>query len=264
MNNLPHSKRRFADTIINEEKERVKVLSIRWVVFVSIVLFITIGILITRTIQEAQIASKIPKIVSAESVVSSNELPEYSGSPYVIINNNIPIFDDNSFDVKKPFEYYSELDSLGRCQTAFANLCKELEPSESRSSISEIYPTGWNNQIYEQIDEGYLFNRCHLIGFQLTGENDNEKNLITGTRYFNVEGMLPFENKIREYIDETENHVLYRVTPIYTKKNLLADGVQIEALSVEDKGKRICLNVFVYNVQPGIVINYANGESKED
>ena len=262
MKNLPSVKRSFTETISKKERQRIRVFTARWMFIISIGFFLTLGFLADKTIRELLYASKTPKIAIAETVISSNELPNYTDSPYIIINNNIPVFDFVSIDLEKPFEYYSELDSLGRCQTAFANLCKELEPEENRNSIREIYPTGWNNQIYDDIDQGYLYNRCHLIGFQLSGENDNERNLITGTRYFNIEGMLPFENKIREYIDDTQNHVLYRVTPIYEQNNMLAAGVEIEALSVEDDGKGICLNVFVYNVQPGIEINYKNGESK--
>ena len=178
------------------------------------------------------------------------------------ITNNVSEEDYN----KKPFETYSELDSLGRCGVAYANICKEIMPEdgEKRQSISMIKPTGWKTTKYEGLVEGnYLYNRCHLIGYQLAGENANAKNLITGTRYFNVTGMLPFENMVDDYIEKYgNNHVLYRVTPIYEGNNLVASGVQMEGYSIEDKGKGVCFNVYVYNVQPGIEINYATGDSK--
>ena len=196
--------------------------------------------------------------------VSNISIPAYSGTDYDILNNNIPYFDPKEFQ-SEDFEEYSELDLYGRCGTAFANLCKELMPTESRGQIGHIKPSGWNQKKYPGIINSkppYLYNRCHLIGFQLAGENDNEKNLITGTRYFNVNGMLPFENEVREYIDQTNNHVLYRVTPVFEKNNMLAKGVIIEAYSVEDKGSGIEFNVFVHNIQPGIEIDYSNGESQ--
>ena len=199
-----------------------------------------------------------------ENSFDLNTIPPYTSEPYITINNNIPTFDDEEL-TSKSFEKYSDLDSLGRCGMAFANLSINTMPSanEERESISAITPSGWVNKKYSMIDGGYLYNRCHLIGYQLSAENANEKNLITGTRYMNTEGMLPFENKIAEYIRETQNHVLYRVTPIYTRNNLVANGVQIEAKSVEDKGKGICFNVYCYNVQPGIEIDYKTGESKK-
>lgn len=192
--------------------------------------------------------------------VSIEELPSYSGKPYIEINNNRPGFKKKE-KIRKSFERYSELDSLGRCGTAYANIGRDLMPTKKRGSIRRIKPTGWHTVKYDIVDGKYLYNRCHMIGYQLTAENDNEKNLITGTRYMNVEGMLPFENMVSDYVKETNNHVLYRVTPVFEGKNLLAKGVQIEAYSVEDKGKGICFNVFVYNVQPGINIDYATGES---
>lgn len=191
-------------------------------------------------------------------------IPNFSSEPYVVINENEPEFSQDDFTTKS-FEKYSELDFLGRCGIAFTNLSIDTMPSadEERESISSIEPSGWINKKYDIVDGGYLYNRCHLIGYQLSAENANEKNLITGTRYMNIEGMLPFENKVAEYIKETRNHVLYRVTPIYEGDNLVANGVQIEAKSVEDNGKGICFNVYCYNVQPGIEINYKTGESKE-
>ena len=189
-----------------------------------------------------------------------SEIPEYKDSPYVIINNNKPNFDEKDFTTKS-FEKYSRLDTKGRCGAAFANIGKETMPPEGdeRGEISSVRPTGWEQKRY---NGEYLYNRCHLIGYQLSDEDANELNLITGTRYFNVEGMLPFENQVAEYIKENQNnHVLYRVTPIFEGDNLLATGVQMEAYSVEDNGKGVCFNVFVYNVQPGIEIDYETGKS---
>lgn len=197
------------------------------------------------------------------SVVSSlEEVPAYSWSPYVEINGNQPDFSQDQ-ETTESFESYSELDSLGRCGTAFACIGEDLMPTEDRGSISEVHPTGWVQAEYDCVDGGSLYNRCHLIGFQLTGENANEKNLITGTRYLNVEGMLPFENLVADYIKETGNHVLYRVTPVFQGDNLVASGVTMEALSVEDAGEGVCFSVYVYNVQPGVEIDYATGESWE-
>lgn len=181
---------------------------------------------------------------------------------YTVLNDNMPEFseEDLSADV---FENYSELDSLGRCGQAFALLGRELMPDEERGSIGQVKPSGWHTVRYDDlISDKYLYNRCHLIGFQLAGENANEKNLITGTRYMNVEGMLPFENEVADYIRETGNHVLYRVSPIYEGDDLVARGVKMEAFSVEDSGDGVCFNVFVYNIQPGVVIDYATGESR--
>jgi len=190
-----------------------------------------------------------------------SNIPEYTNQPYVVINENQPDFSEEEL---KPvaFEKYSELDSLGRCGIAYACIGIETMPTEKRGDISAIKPTGWHTTKYNIVDGKYLYNRCHLIGYQLTAENANKKNLITGTRYMNVEGMLPFENQVAEYIDDTNHHVLYRVTPIFEGKNLVASGVQMEAKSVEDNGKGVCFNVYVYNIQPGVTINYASGESK--
>lgn len=190
-----------------------------------------------------------------------SDIPKYSDEPYVILNNNNPEFDKNDFTTKS-FEKYSELDSLGRCGVAYANIGKDLMPTEERENIGMIKPTGWHTIKYDIVDGKYLYNRCHLIGFQLTGENANENNLITCTRFMNTIGMLDFENQVADYIRKTNNHVLYRVTPIYEGNNLLASGVQMEAISIEDEGEGIKFNVFVYNVQDGISINYENGESK--
>lgn len=187
-------------------------------------------------------------------------LPEYSDSPYVIVNNNEPFFTENDMTADS-FEYYGELDELGRCTVAYASIGKDLMPTEKRGSIGSVKPTGWHTVKYDIVDGKYLYNRCHLIGYQLTAENANKNNLITGTRYLNVDGMLLFENMVADYIKETNNHVLYRVTPIFTGDNLLADGVLMEAESVEDNGEGISYNVFCYNVQPGVKIDYATGDS---
>lgn len=196
-----------------------------------------------------------------QTSISLEDIPEYSGEPYVVINGNNPGFTESDFKTAS-FEKYSDLDELGRCQVAYANIGKDLMPTEERGSISEVKPSGWENKKYDTVDGKYLYNRCHLIGFQLTGENANKKNLITGTRYLNVTGMLPFENQVADYIKETGNHVLYRVTPIFEDDNLVASGVLMEAESVEDKGEEICFCVYVYNVQPGVTIDYATGDSK--
>lgn len=199
------------------------------------------------------------------SVVSFDlaSIPEYSDNAYVVLNNNVPDFDESDYTTES-FEEYSELDSLGRCGVAFANICKETMPKEDdeRESISSVKPSGW---VQKKYNGEYLYNRCHLIGYQLTNENANKQNLITGTVYLNIEGMLPFENEIAQYIeDNPNNHVLYRVTPIFDGDNLVASGVQLEAFSVEDKGKGICFNVYCYNVEPGIIIDYKTGESYLD
>lgn len=194
-------------------------------------------------------------------ITNIDYIPEYTGEPYVELNGGIPLFDDSE-KVKDAFETYSNLDSLGRCGVAYANICPELMPTDERGEIGMIKPSGWHTVKYNDlIDGNYLYNRCHLIAFCLAGENANEKNLITGTRYLNVEGMLPFEIKVSSYVNQTGNHVLYRVTPIFDGNNLVANGVQIEAWSVEDSGKGICFNVYCYNIQPGIQIDYSSGDS---
>lgn len=195
------------------------------------------------------------------SSLSSDEIQAPSDKPYTELNGNIPTFASSPLTAVS-FERYSELDKLGRCGVAEACVGIEIMPTEERGEIGQIKPSGWHTVKYDIVDGKYLYNRCHLIGFQLSGENANEKNLITGTRYFNVEGMLPFENMVADYVKETENHVVYRVTPLYDGDNLVAKGVQMEAFSVEDKGEGICFNVFVYNIQPGIEIDYATGESR--
>ncbi len=193
-----------------------------------------------------------------------NEIPAYSGSASVAMNNNAPEFTVVEI-TRNSFESYGDLDELGRCTTAVACIGQDLMPTEERQSIGDVRPTGWEQNKYPGLvesDPPFLYNRCHMIGFQLTGENANEKNLITGTRYMNVEGMLPYENEVADYIDTTGNHVMYRVTPVFTGNNLLCDGVQIEAYSVEDQGKGVRFNVFCYNVQPGVAIDYSDGSNR--
>lgn len=193
--------------------------------------------------------------------ITIDEVPVYSGDPYVVINDNEPSFSSEELE-SDSFESYGELDDLGRCTIAFANLSSELMPQGERGSIGQVKPSGWQTARYDSVDGKYLYNRCHLIGWQLSGENANERNLITGTRYMNTEGMLPFENMVADHIKETDGHVLYRVTPIFVEDELVARGVQMEAYSIEDAGASICFNVFVYNVQPGIEIDYSDGSSR--
>ena len=199
--------------------------------------------------------------ISPTPSFSDDVLTVLSTETYEVRNENIPYFTDSEKSSLEVFEIYSELDSLGRCGVAYANICQELMPTEGRESISNVKPSGWQSIKIDSVDGGWLYNRCHLIGFQLAGENANEKNLITGTRYFNVTGMLPFENQVAEYVQETDNHVLYRVTPVFQNNNLVADGVLMEAYSVEDDGTGVCFCVFVYNIQPGVEINYLTGEA---
>ena len=187
-------------------------------------------------------------------------IPEYNGTPVITINDNKPSFTEDELKVQS-LEQYSDLDSLGRCGTAIALVGKETMPTEERGSIGMIKPTGWHTVKYDIVDGKYLYNRCHLIGYQLTGENANEKNLITCTRYMNATSMLKYENEVADYIEKTGNHVLYRVTPIFEDENLLATGAQMEAKSIEDNGAGISFNIFVYNIQDGITIDYKTGDS---
>ena len=191
---------------------------------------------------------------------SLEDVAAYTDQAYVAVNDNQPYFSEYDLTGQSD-EFYSELDGLGRCGTACARVGVDLMPTEKRESISQVKPSGWQNAKYDNVDGKYLYNRCHLIGFQLSGENANEKNLITGTRYLNVDGMLPFENMIADYVKETENHVMYRVTPVFEGDNLVASGVLLEAQSVEDQGEDLQFCVYVYNVQPGITIDYATGAS---
>ena len=191
---------------------------------------------------------------------SMENIPPYDGTPYVVLNDNQPSFtEEDMTDVS--YEFYSDLDELGRCGVTEACIGRDLMPTEKRGDISSVKPTGWVQNQYDFVDGKSLWNRCHLIGFQLAGENANECNLITGTRYLNVEGMLPFENLVADYVKETDNHVLYRVTPAFQGTELVARGVQMEAYSVEDGGDGVCFNVFCYNVQLGVEIDYATGDN---
>ncbi|MBO7196823.1 MAG: DNA/RNA non-specific endonuclease [Clostridia bacterium] len=206
----------------------------------------------------------ISLLCGCRQTVSLDEIPDYYGSACVEINGGSPFFTDNEItDVA--FERYSELDALGRCGVAFACIGIEIMPTEERGEIASVTPTGWeyggisNNNQYDFIGDGYVYNRCHLIGFQLAGENDNEKNLITGTRYMNIDGMLPYENEVADYVEESGNHVMYRVTPIYNGLDYVARGVLMEAYSVEDNGRGVQFCVYAYNVQPGVTIDYFTG-----
>jgi hypothetical protein len=218
----------------------------------------------TTTKTEETQSTDIPSQQSTVTGISIKDIPVYTGSgAYIAINDNIPFFSESDYTTIA-FESYSNLDSLGRCGVAYANICLEIMPTTERGSIGQVRPTGWHTVTYDIVEGRYLYNRCHLIGYQLSAENANTKNLITGTRYFNVKGMLPFENMVADYVKETNNHVLYRVTPMFDENNLVATGVLMEALSVEDKGEGISFNVFCYNVQAGVIIDYATGESTID
>lgn len=240
-----------------------------WKLTVSITLLICIIAIgyISQNVQNLNTNNTENIISNVKTSFDLSTIPEYTSIPHVEINNNIPYFTEEDYTTKV-FENYSDWDEFGRSGVAYANICKEIMPKENekRGEIGNIKDlSGWVQKRYDNlIKDKYLYNRCHLIGWQLAGENDNKQNLITGTRYLNTEGMLPFENQIAEYIDKNENnHVLYRVTPIYKESNLLANGVQMESWSIEDNGKGIHFNVYCYNVQPGIVIDYATGESYE-
>ena len=212
--------------------------------------------------QESQQVTSATDVPTGEgtSAFSLREIPAYSGTPYTEVNGNQPYFTEEELTTQS-FETYSELDSLGRCGVAYANVGQDLMPTEPRGEIGAVKPTGWHLVKYDNVDGKYLYNRCHLIAYMLAAENANPQNLITGTRYLNVQGMLPFETKVCDYVKNTGNHVLYRVTPIFDGDNLLADGVLMEAYSVEDAGEGICFCVFAYNVQPGIGIDYATGDN---
>ena len=213
---------------------------------------------------DAQSENGLPRAIQTGTPVSLADIPAYDGTSYIQLENNMPDFTEEEKKSTEAFERYSDLDSLGRCGQAYANICPELQPTEERGTIGNVRPSGWHTVKYNDlIDGNYLYNRCHLIAYCLAGENANEKNLITGTRYLNVDGMLPFEEKVDAYVKETGNHVLYRVTPIFEGDNLVASGVEMEGWSVEDEGAGICFHVYCYNVQPGIGINYADGTSWE-
>lgn len=212
--------------------------------------------------QESQQVTSATDVPTGEgtSAFSLREIPAYSGTPYTEVNGNQPYFTEEELTTQS-FETYSELDSLGRCGVAYANVGQDLMPTEPRGEIGAVKPSGWHLVKYDNVDGKYLYNRCHLIAYMLAAENANPQNLITGTRYLNVQGMLPFETKVCDYVKNTGNHILYRVTPIFDGDNLLADGVLMEAYSVEDAGEGICFCVFAYNVQPGIGIDYATGDN---
>lgn len=199
---------------------------------------------------------------SSPTSFSIDNIASFDEAAYITVNDNQPFFTEKEY-TSTAYESYGELDSLGRCTVATACIGTELMPTEDRTSIGSVEPSGWHSVKYDCVDGKYLYNRCHLIGYQLSGENTNEKNLITGTRFLNTKGMLPFENMVADYVNETDNHVMYRVTPIFEESNLLASGVLIEAISVEDSGEGICFNVYCYNIQPGIEINYLDGTSWE-
>lgn len=221
-----------------------------------------------QTLESSSDTQESQQVVSATDVpagegtssFSLREIPAYSGTPYTEVNGNQPYFTEEELTTQS-FETYSELDSLGRCGMAYANVGQDLMPTEPRGEIGAVKPSGWHLVKYDNVDGKYLYNRCHLIAYMLAAENANPQNLITGTRYLNVQGMLPFETKVCDYVKNTGNHVLYRVTPIFDGDNLLADGVLMEAYSVEDAGEGICFCVFAYNVQPGIGIDYATGDN---
>lgn len=238
---------------INKSVER-KVISLIFVLLFSIISFYI------SNLEKINVTNK-NEYENIQSSIDLSSIPPFTNKAYVIINNNQPYFKDEDKYIQ-PVEQYGELDSLGRCTVAFAKVGTDTMPIEERESISKVKPSGWKTAKYDIIDGKYLYNRCHLIGYQLTAENANKENLITGTRYLNVEGMLPFENKIAEYVKNTKNHVLYRVTPIFEGDNLVASGVNMEAKSIEDEGKEICFNVYIYNVQPGIEIDYKTGNSQ--
>ncbi|KXB66354.1 hypothetical protein HMPREF3181_00772 [Parvimonas sp. KA00067] len=232
-----------------------KNLLFRMAIFVVIIL----GTFVYRNYIKKEIKeSKVTNIVGLDI----NNLPEYKGKPYVVINNNEPNFEKSEL-VTKSFEKYSELDSLKRCGVADSIIGKDLMPTSKRENISSVKPSGWKSIKYNGIDGKSLYNRCHLIGFQLAGENANKRNLITGTRYLNTKGMLPFENMIADYVKETNHHVRYRVTPIFVGNELVARGVQMEAISIEDNGKAVKFNVYCFNVQPNIEIDYKTGNSRK-
>lgn len=217
---------------------------------------------LTRETQEAEQPETQASDSDTPPLVLS-DIPEYDGEPYVVIHDNIPDFSERDLTMDS-FEKYNALDALGRCGVAFANVGADLMPTEERGEIGQVRPSGWQLAKYDNVDGKFLYNRCHLIAYQLAGENANERNLITGTRYLNIVGMLPFENRVADYVKETGNHVLYRVTPLYDGDNLVASGVEMEGLSVEDGGEGISFHVFCYNVQPGIRIDYANGDSHQE
>ena len=226
----------------------------------------TAAVTAEETISDGSSDSGASVDASGDGILSAgdfdlSEIPAYTDEAYIEVNGNVPYFTEDELTTES-FESYSDLDALGRCGTATACIGTDLMPTEERSSIGSVRPSGWHTVKYDGIDGNYLYNRCHLIAYQLSGENANEENLITGTRYLNTEGMLPFENEVADYVEETGNHVMYRVTPVFEGENLVASGVLMEAWSVEDDGAGISFCVYCYNVQPGIEIDYATGDSE--
>lgn len=225
-------------------------------------LALDIAIAVLEELEEYENSDALPEY-TGEEAESLEEIPEFSDVAYVAVNGNVPFFMPEEI-TDESYEYYSELDALGRCGVTMACIGVDIMPTEDRGEIGSVKPTGWQSVKYDIVDGKYLYNRCHLIGFQLAGENANKRNLITGTRYLNIEGMLPFENLVADYVKETENHVMYRVTPLFDGDNLVAHGVLMEGWSVEDEGEGVCFCVYAYNAQPGIVIDYATGNSREE
>lgn len=224
---------------------------------------LTVLLLLAVTFTGCQASYLPPSANIPNDIITLENIPPFSNKAYVVINDNKPYFEENEIN-SNSFEFYSELDNLGRCGTAYACVGVDLMPTEDRGNIGSVKPSGWHSVRYDIVDGKFLYNRCHLIAYMLAGENANEKNLITGTRYLNIEGMLPFEDMVHDYVKETKNHVLYRVTPIFKDNNLLASGCLMEGYSVEDNGDGIMFCVYAYNAQPGITIDYLTGESSLD
>lgn len=217
----------------------------------------------SKTVTAETSQTQMVESENAKQAESVEDVPEYEGQIYAVINENQPEFTEEELNQTESYEFYSDLDELGRCGEAEACIGQDIMPTEKRGAIGHVKPTGWHTIKYDTVDGLYLYNRCHLIAYELAAENANEKNLITGTRYMNVEGMLPFENMVTDFVKKTDFHVLYRVTPIFEGDNLVASGVQMEARSIEDNGEGICFNVYVYNIQPYVAIDYATGDSWE-
>lgn len=237
---------------------KAKRLSLLALLLAALLLFASCDLLTPPADTTAPVTTA-PTPGNADSIA---EVPDYTGFPYVILKSNVPDFTAAEIaTAQNSYEYFSPLDTLGRCGVVHASVGEDLMPTDERGSIGMVKPSGWQTAKYDIVSGKYLYNRCHLIGFQLTGENANEQNLITGTRYLNIDGMLPFENMIADYVKDTGNHVLYRVTPVYVGNELVARGLVMEAYSIEDEGDGICFHIFAYNVQPGIVINYQDGTS---
>lgn len=250
--------------MLRKIKKRMKSLFITLVAVTSVVISASViilgvfGIDLNLPEKDSISTQKVSEITESSANSIEDSLPDFKGEPYIVLNNNVPYF-DLSWD-GSVYETYG-MDEQGRCTEAYASVCQELMPTEERGEIGSVKPSGWNQAKYDFIDGKYLYNRCHLIGYQLSGENANEKNLITGTRYLNIEGMLPFENMVADYVHETGNTVLYKVTPRYMGNEPLARGVTLEGYSVEDNGEGICFNVYCFNAQPGVSIDYATGSS---